>query len=98
MGGVASGLSGNLILRAADVTLKEGRRLILVPRETPLTLIHLENFVRLARAGAIILPAMPGFYTKPQKIEDIVDFLVGKILDAIGLDHPSLGTGHSDDE
>ena len=84
IGAVASGLSGNLILRAATVTLKEGRRLILVPRETPLTLIHLQNLVRLARAGVTILPAMPAFYTRPQKIEDFVDFLVSKILDALG--------------
>ena len=84
VGAVASGLAGNLILRAADVTLKEGRRLILVPRETPLTLIHLENLARLARAGATILPAMPGFYTKPRKIDDLALFLVGKILDALG--------------
>ncbi len=84
VGAVASGLAGNLILRAADVTLKEGRKLILVPRETPLTLIHLENLVRLARAGATILPAMPGFYKKPRKIDDLALFLVGKILDALG--------------
>jgi len=87
VGAVASGLSGNLILRAADVTLKEGRKLILVPRETPLTLIHLENLARLARAGATILPAMPGFYTKPRKIEDLARFLVAKILDALGVRH-----------
>jgi len=109
MGAVASGLSGNLILRAADVTLKEGRRLILVPRETPLSLIHLRNMARLGRAGATILPAMPGFYRNPKKIDDLIDFLVGKILNAVGLSHPSLGTrashpedaqhpkGHSDD-
>jgi 4-hydroxy-3-polyprenylbenzoate decarboxylase len=84
VGAVASGLAGNLILRAADVTLKEGRKLILVPRETPLTLIHLENLARLARAGATILPAMPGFYKKPRKIDDLALFLVGKILDALG--------------
>jgi flavin prenyltransferase len=85
LGALASGTAENLLLRAAEVTMKEKRRLVLVPRETPLTLIHLENMVKLAHAGAIIVPAMPAFYTKPEKIEDLVDHLVGKVLDLLAI-------------
>ena len=84
---IAQGLSDNLIERAADVVLKERRSLILVPRETPFSVIHLENMLRLARAGAVILPPSPGFYTHPQSVSDIVDFVVARILDQIGLKH-----------
>lgn len=87
LGAVASGVSDNLVTRSADVTLKEGRPLVLVPRETPLNLIHLENMAKLNRAGATILPAMPGFYHDPQTIEDLVDFIVGKVLDQFGVEH-----------
>ncbi len=84
---VAAGLSGSLIERAADVALKERRPLILVPRETPLSAIHLENMLRLSRAGATILPANPGFYTRPRSVQDIVDFLVARILDQLRIAH-----------
>ncbi len=84
---VAAGFSSNLVERAADVALKEGRKLVLVPRETPLSPIHLENLLRLARLGAIVLPAMPGFYHRPKTVEDLVDHVVGKILDRLGVEH-----------
>src|SRR6266576_860583 len=87
LGAIASGAITNLIHRAADVTLKEGRRLILVPRETPYNAIHLENMLRLARAGAGILPASPGFYHRPQTIEALVDHLCFRILDQFGIPH-----------
>ena len=87
LGAIAGGLSTNLIHRAADVTLKEGRRLVLVPRESPLNVIHLENMLRLARAGAHIIPASPGFYHRPQTIEALVDHLVFRILDHLGIPH-----------
>jgi 4-hydroxy-3-polyprenylbenzoate decarboxylase len=83
LGAIANGLSDNLLERAADVVLKEGRTLVLVPRETPLSAIHLENMLRLARAGAVILPPNPGFYAKPQSIADLVDFIVARVLDRI---------------
>lgn len=87
LAGIASGFTDNVVLRAADVVLKEHRRLILVPRETPLNPIHLENMLKLARLGVTILPAMPAFYHRPRSIDDLVDFVVGKILDSIGVEH-----------
>jgi 4-hydroxy-3-polyprenylbenzoate decarboxylase len=86
LGSIAAGTSRDLVERAADVTLKERRPLILVPRETPLSLIHLENMVRLARAGATIMPAAPGFYNRPGSIEELVDFVVARILAHLGID------------
>jgi flavin prenyltransferase len=87
LGALASGVSDNLLLRAAEVTMKERRTLVLVPRETPLSLIHIQNMERLARAGVCILPAMPGFYEKPENISQMVDHLVGKVLDIIQVEH-----------
>lgn len=84
---IAQGLASNLIERAADVVLKEGRKLILVPRETPFSAIHLENMLRLSRAGAVILPPNPGFYHHPQSIDDLVDFVVARLLDQVGVPH-----------
>jgi len=84
---VAAGLAQNLIERAADVMLKEGRPLILVPRETPFSAIHLENMLRLARAGAAILPANPGFYHHPSSVQDLVDFVVARVLDRLGIEN-----------
>ncbi len=84
---IAQGLSGNLIERAADVVLKEGRKLVLVPRETPFSTIHLENMLRLSRAGAVILPPNPGFYHHPKSIEQVVDFVVARILDQLTVPH-----------
>lgn len=84
---IACGISGNLIERTADVMLKEHRRLLLVPRETPLSEIHLENMLRLARAGARIIPAMPAFYSRPDCVKDMIDFVVGKVLDQAGIDN-----------
>jgi 4-hydroxy-3-polyprenylbenzoate decarboxylase len=87
IGRIASGVSMNLIDRAADVCLKERRRLIVVPRETPLSEIHLENMLRLTRAGAIVLPASPGFYSGVECVERLVDFVVGRALDHWGIEH-----------
>ncbi len=84
---IAAGLSDNLIERAADVTLKENRKLVIVPRETPFSAIHLENMLKLARAGAVILPANPGFYHHPQSVDEVVDFIVARILDHLGIEH-----------
>jgi flavin prenyltransferase len=84
---VAVGLSDSLIERAADVMLKEGRKLVLVPREAPFSVIHLENMLTLARAGAVILPASPAFYHHPRTVEDLVDFIVARVLDQIGVSH-----------
>lgn len=84
---VAHGIADNLVTRAAAVCLKEGRRLIVVPRETPLGIIQLENLAALARAGATVLPAMPGFYHRPARVQDLVDFVVARILDQLGVDH-----------
>jgi 4-hydroxy-3-polyprenylbenzoate decarboxylase len=87
IGRIASGVSMNLIDRAADVCLKERRKLIVVPRETPLSEIHLENMLRITRAGAIVLPASPGFYSNAMTVEALVDFIVGRVLDHVGIDH-----------
>lgn len=84
---IAHGLSQNLIHRAADVHLKERRRLILVPRETPLSTVQLRNLTLCAEAGAVVLPAMPAFYTRPQTLTDAVDFIVGRICDQLGVAH-----------
>jgi len=84
---IAHGLSDNLIERAADVMLKEGRKLVLVPRETPFSVLHLENMLALARMNAVILPANPGFYHRPQSIEGVIDFIVARILDQLGVQH-----------
>jgi flavin prenyltransferase len=87
LAGVAHGLSRNLVERAADVMLKERRRLVIVPRETPMSLPQLKNMVLCAEAGATILPAMPAFYQQPASIDDLADFMAGKILSALGFDH-----------
>ena len=87
LAGVANGSSSNLIERAADVTLKERRTLVIVPRETPMNLIHLRNQVAAAEAGATILPANPAFYQKPESLEDLADFIAGRILSVFGIDH-----------
>jgi 4-hydroxy-3-polyprenylbenzoate decarboxylase len=84
---IANGISNNLIIRAADVCLKERRPLLLVPRETPLSVIHLENMVKAARAGATIVPAMPAFYHSPDSVEDLVDFVVARVLNLLGIKH-----------
>ena len=84
---IAAGTSRSLVERAADVTLKERRPLVLVPRETPLSAIHLENMLRVTNAGAVVMPAAPGFYHKPAGIDDLVDFMVGRILDHLGVEN-----------
>jgi 4-hydroxy-3-polyprenylbenzoate decarboxylase len=90
LAGVAAGNSRNLIERAADVSLKEGRKLVLVVRETPFSAIHLENMLRVTRAGACVLPANPGFYNRPSRVEDLVDFVVARILDQLQIPHALL--------
>ncbi len=87
LGGIAGGAAASLIERAADVTLKERRQLVLVPRESPLNLIQLENMLRVARAGAVIVPAMPAFYFKPRTFEDLADFVAGRILSVMKIPH-----------
>ena len=98
LGAIAGGLADNLIERAADVMLKERRPLVLVPRETPLSAIHLENMLKLARAGAAIVPPAPGFYDRPKSIDDLVDFVVARVLDQLGVPHalgPRWGEGRA---
>ncbi len=87
LAGIASGYSDNLLLRAADVTMKERRRLVLVVREAPLSLIHIENMARVTRAGAVVLPAVPAFYHRPKTVDELVDQVVGKALDLLGVSH-----------
>ena len=87
LAGIAHGTSRNLIERAADVMLKERRRLVVVPRETPMSLPQLRNMVLCAEAGAVVLPAMPAFYQQPRSIDDLADFMAGKILSALGFEH-----------
>ena len=84
---IAHGTSDNLMTRSADVMLKEGRPLVIVPRETPLHAIHLENMLKLSRLGVRIIPAMPAFYHQPETLDDIIDFLVGKVLDTMNIEH-----------
>ena len=84
---IAAGSSHNLIERAADVVIKEGRKLVLVPRETPFSAIHLENMLKLARLGVVILPPNPGFYQQPGSVEDLVDFVVARILDQLAIEN-----------
>ena len=87
LAGIACGYTDNLLLRAADVTIKEKRPLIIVPRETPLRKIHLENMLKLANEGATILPAMPGFYFNPKELDNIINHIVGKVLDILRISH-----------
>jgi 4-hydroxy-3-polyprenylbenzoate decarboxylase len=84
---IAHGYANNLIKRAADVTIKEGRTLLLAPREMPFSAIHLENMLKLAQLGVRIAPPLPAFYHKPKTIDDLIDFVVGKMLDAFGIEH-----------
>jgi len=87
LSGIAYSYGDNLLIRAADVTLKEGRRLVLVVRESPLHLGHIKNMVRVAESGAVVLPPVPGFYTMPKSVSDIVTYTVGRILDALHVEH-----------
>ncbi len=87
LGAVAGGLADNLVTRAAMVTLKESRRLVLVPREMPLSAIEIENMLKASRAGAVICPACPGFYMKPQRVDDLLDFVAGRVLDLLDVPH-----------
>jgi polyprenyl P-hydroxybenzoate and phenylacrylic acid decarboxylases len=84
---ISQGTSRSLVERAADVALKERRKLVLVPRETPYSVIHLENMLRLTRAGAVILPASPGFYNRPTTIDELIDFVVARVLDQLDVEH-----------
>src|SRR5688572_18998237 len=84
---IAHGISDSLLTRAADVMLKERRTLVVVPRETPLSVVHLENLTAIARAGALVLPAMPSFYTKPKTLDDAIDGVIARVLDHIGVEH-----------
>ncbi len=87
LAGIAHGFADNLILRAADVMIKEKRRLVVVPRETPLNVVHLRNMLTVANLGVYVVPAMPAFYQKPEKVSDLVDFVVGRVLDCLGIEH-----------
>ena len=87
LAGIVHGFADNLILRAADIALKEKRRLVVVPRETPFNVVHLRNMLQAAKLGVFVVPAMPAFYHKPEKIDDLVDFLVGRVLDCFGVEH-----------
>ncbi len=87
LGGIANGIADNLLGRAADVMMKEGRKLIIVPRETPFSAIHLGNMLKLAQLGVRIVPACPGFYHRPENLEAVIDMMVGKICDTIGVEH-----------
>ncbi|WGM88593.1 MAG: UbiX family flavin prenyltransferase [Candidatus Bathyarchaeum tardum] len=87
LAGIANGFAENAVLRAADVMIKEKRKLVLVPRETPISSIHLKNMLELSQQGVHIVPAMPAFYHKPENIDALVDFVVGRILDVLGIDH-----------
>ena len=87
LGGIANGVADNLLMRAADVAMKEGRPLYIVQRETPLSAIHLENMLKLARLGVRIIPAMPGFYHRPKNMDELINMMVGKICDQIGIEH-----------
>ena len=96
LGKIAAGIADNLICRAAGVMLKEKRKLILIPRETPLSAIHLENMLRLSQAGAVILPPCPSFYKRPETIDDLVDTIVGRILDHLEIPHSLNVRWHED--
>jgi 4-hydroxy-3-polyprenylbenzoate decarboxylase len=87
LAGIAHGYADNLILRAADVTLKERRKLAVVPRETPLSIVHLRNLLEVAKLGVFVVPAMPAYYHKPKTIDDLVNFVVGKVLDCFNVEH-----------
>jgi len=95
---IAVGASRSLVERAADVALKERRPLVLVPRETPLSAIHLENMLRVTRAGAVVMPASPGFYHRPAAIDDVVNFVVARVLDHVGVSHRLVARWGSDPE
>lgn len=95
LAGIVHGYADNLILRAADVTLKEKRKLIVVPRETPLNMVHLRNMLEAAEIGISVVPAMPAFYHKPKKIDDLVDFVVGRVLDCLGVEHKLFKRWHN---
>lgn len=87
LAGIAHGFADNLMLRAADVALKEKRRLVVVPRETPLSTVHIRNMLLAAKLGIYIVPAMPAFYSRPEKVGDMVDFIIGRVLDCFNIDH-----------